>query len=132
MVKRYTPEPDSDEVDAVMVGSTLVTSELAIGELWSALLSKERSGLITDYQREQVWEAFLQEIDEDVIRLVPINGVMVRDANEVMARVHPSVPLRTLDALHLATYESVMAGPLFTRDQRMLAAARLLDITVVE
>ena len=42
LVKRYVAEPDSDEVDEVVVGFTLVSSELALGEVWSALLAKER------------------------------------------------------------------------------------------
>ena len=52
LVKRYTIEPDSAEVDALLVGSTLVTSELAIGEVWSALLSKERGRIISAAQRD--------------------------------------------------------------------------------
>jgi predicted nucleic acid-binding protein len=35
--------------------------------------------------------------------------------------------LRTLDALHLATYGGIEAGPLFTRDKRMREAARRMD-----
>jgi hypothetical protein len=57
---------------------------------------------------------------------------MIREANEMMLRVHPQVPLRTLDAIHLATYGSVVAGPLFTKDKRMRAAARLLGFVTVE
>ena len=49
-----------------------------------------------------------------------------------MLEVHPHVPLRTLDAIHLATYLSVITGPLFTKDARMRDAARLLEIPLVE
>jgi predicted nucleic acid-binding protein len=49
-----------------------------------------------------------------------------------MLKVHPHVPLRTLDAIHLATYESVVTGPIFTKDKRMRAAARLLGFATVE
>jgi predicted nucleic acid-binding protein len=45
--------------------------------------------------------------------------------------VHPAVPLRTLDALHLATFHAVSAGPLFSKDKRMNAAARRLHLPVV-
>jgi predicted nucleic acid-binding protein len=55
-----------------------------------------------------------------------LSGETVRDAVEIMQQVHPGVPLRTLDALHLATYQNVIAGPLFSKDRRMLDAARLL------
>lgn len=132
LVKRYVAEPDSDRVDEVVVGFTLVSSELALGELWSALLGKERNKALTPALREAAWKAFLDDIDGGVLRLIPLDGVMLRDANEIMLRVHPDVPLRTLDAIHLATFGSVVTGPIFTKDKRMLAAAKLLGWATVE
>lgn len=132
LVKRYTVEPDSVEVDALLVGATLVTSELAMGEVWSALLSKERGGIISVAQRGAAWHAFNEDIDEGALRIIPLDGVMIREANEAMLSVHPHVPLRTLDAIHLATYQSVITGPLFTKDKRMRDAAKLLGIATVE
>ncbi|HWA87057.1 MAG TPA: type II toxin-antitoxin system VapC family toxin [Opitutus sp.] len=132
LVKRYVAEPDSGHVDEVVVGFSLVTSELAFGEVWSALLAKERSKALSAEAREKAWKAFLDDIDESVLRLIPLDGVMIRDANEIMLRVHPHVPLRTLDAIHLATYDSVVTGPIFTKDKRMLAAAKLLGFVAVE
>ena len=132
VVKRYVAEPDSGHVDEVVVGFTLVTSELVLGEMWSALLAKERANVLPVAFREQAWRAFLGDVDDGVLRLIPLDGVMIREANEMMLRVHPAVPLRTLDAIHLATYDSVTTGPLFTKDKRMLAAAKLLGFATVE
>jgi predicted nucleic acid-binding protein len=132
LVKRYTAEPDSAEVDALLVGSTLVTSELAIGEVWSALLSKERGRVLSASQRDAAWRAFNEDIEEGELRIIPRDGVMIREANEAMLSVHPYVPLRTLDAIQLATYQSVITGALFTKDKRMRDAAKLLGLTVVE
>ena len=132
LVKRYVAEPDSDHVDEVVVGFTLVSSELALGEIWSALLAKERNNVLSAEAREIAWKAFLDDIDEGVLRLISLDGVMIREANEIMLRVHPHVPLRTLDAIHLATFGSVITGPLFTKDKRMLAAAKLLGWATVE
>ena len=132
LVKRYTAEPDSDEVDAQIEGSTLVTSELALGEVWSALLSKERAKALKPAQRVAAWQAFSEDIEEGELRIIPLDGVLIREANETMLSVHPHVPLRTLDAIHLATFQSVITGPLFTKDKRMLAAAKLLGLAVVE
>jgi uncharacterized protein len=132
LVKRYVAEPDSDQVDEVLVGSTLVSSELAVGELWSALLAKERSKVLGSAAREAAWKAFLGDVDDGVLLLIPLDGVMIREANELMLRVHPHVALRALDAIHLATYDSVVTGPIFTKDRRMLAAAKLLGFAAVE
>jgi len=131
LVKRYVAEPDSDLTDEIMVSFTLVTSELTLVEMRSALLAKERAKVLTPATREQVWKTFLGEVNEGVIQLIPLDGVMIREAHELMLRVHPGVPLRTLDAIHLATYDSVTTGPIFTTDKRMLAAARLLGFATV-
>ncbi len=132
LVKRYVAEPDSDQVDDVVVGFTLVSSDLAMAEVWSALLAKERNKTLAPTARAAAWTAFLADVDEGVLRLIPLDGVMIREANEMMLRVHPQVPLRTLDAIHLATYGSVITGPIFTKDRRMLAAAKLLGFATVE
>src|SRR5688572_28348770 len=105
VVKLYTREPDSVECEKLVSGQSIVSSELLYAELWSALLGKERQGQITPEDRQRVWEIFEAHLLDDVIELVEIDGVVVREAAEIMARVHPQVPLRTLDAIHLATFE---------------------------
>ena len=132
LVKRYNPEPDSGHVGEVVVGFTLVISDLAVGEVWAALLDKERDGAISAMVRNKLWKVFLDDVEEGVLRLIPLDGVMIRDANEMMLRGHPHVPLRTLDAIHLATFGSVITGPIFTKDKQMLAGAKLLGFATVE
>jgi predicted nucleic acid-binding protein len=130
-VKLYVAEPDSAECEARLDGSGLVSSELLLGEFFSALLAKERGGHISETERERIWELFESHITEQRIHLLALDGEVVRDARELMAEVHPAVPLRMLDALHLATFRAVSAGPLFSKDQRMNAAARRLHLLVV-
>lgn len=127
-VKLFIAEPDSNECELIVAGQGFFCSELLIGELWSATLAKERAGHIQTSDREQVWQRFEELLGDGGIQLVPLNGIIVRAATEVMIEVHPHVPLRTLDAIHLATYLSVDAGPLFTKDRRMSDAARRLNI----
>lgn len=126
-VKLYTREPDSEKCQQIAAGHRLVSSELLYTEMWSALLAKERAGVLKPEWRQRVWQVFEQHLLDDVIELVALDGHVVREAAEVMARVHPHVPLRTLDALHLATYGGIEAGALFTRDERMQDAARRLE-----
>jgi predicted nucleic acid-binding protein len=128
LVKLYVNEPDSHECDAVARGENLVTTELAYGEVLSALLSKERAGQISPGERSFAWERFMADNEDGKLYFVPLNGLIVREAGHVMDEVHPEVPLRTLDAIHLATYLSVDAGPLFTKDKRMLEAARRFNV----
>ncbi len=132
VVKLYTPEPDSGVCERLVAGHRIVSSELLYAELWSALLAKERNGMLAPHDRERVWHLFEIHLLDEVVELVEIDGQVVREAAEMIARVHPSVPLRTLDAIHLATYAGVEAGPLFTRDKRMRDAARLLSFPLAD
>lgn len=132
IVKRYVAEPDSDLVDACIIGHALMTSEIAVTEFWSALLAKERSGQISAAWRRRIWAVFVGEIESRVLKLVKLDGAILREANEVMLRVHPEVPLRSLDAIHLASYGAARAGALFSTDQRMVRAGRALGFQVME
>jgi predicted nucleic acid-binding protein len=127
-VKLYTREPDSETCEAVVLGAVLVSSELLYCEFRSALFAKEQSRMISARARAIVWEAFERSLEERRVHLVPLDGAVVRDAAGVLAELHPAVRLRTLDALHLATFLRIEAGPLFTRDRRMRQAAQLLNL----
>lgn len=132
VVKIYTREADSAECEDVVSGHKIVSSELLYAELWSALQAKERAGILTAEQRLRTWDLFEGHLIDDTVELLRIDGVIVRDAAEIMAKVHPSVPLRTLDAVHLATFASVESGPLFSKDKRMVHAARLLGFALAQ
>lgn len=94
------------------------------------LLRKERSGEISKEQRAAAWNEFQRQLAAGDIRLTPLDGSIVRKAQEIMAEVHPHVPLRTFDALHLATYFDAWTSPLFTNDRRMREAATQLEIAL--
>ena len=126
LVKLYVREPDTRDCIAIIGRQPMSSSELALGELASALLQKERAGHITPEIRAAAWAGFLADVASQVVRLIHLSGNTARDAVEIMQQVHPAVPLRTLDALHLATYQNVIVGPLFSKDRRMLDAARML------
>lgn len=76
----------------------------------------------------EILAKFDAAVADGMVQLLPLNDRLVGEAVEIMTQVYPDVLLRTLDAIHLATYLSVDAGPLFTRDQRMLAAAAKLGV----
>src|SRR5471030_1206407 len=132
LAKLFLAEPDSEACVAKVTGSVIVSSELTYGEFFSVLLRKEREREISPLQREMLWAEFERQIREESIFLAVLDGAIARKAKDVMLEVHPHVPLRTLDAIHLATYLSVLTGPLFTKDKRMGDAARMLEIQLVE
>jgi predicted nucleic acid-binding protein len=131
LVKLYTAEADSVECSKAVAGAPIASSALAYGEMCAALLAKERAGEISAPARAAAWATFLQDLESGVLTLFPLSASTVREATEVMQEVHPHLPLRTLDALHVGTFCTANAGPLFTKDKRMIAAARFLELELV-
>ena len=129
-VKLLVREPDTDFFQNSLTGAFLSSSELALTEVWSALLSKERNKLISSRQRSAAWRLFNEWVHEKQLHLHPLNGVVIKKANHVLERCHPAVPLRTLDAIHAAACDLSQDFPLCTTDHRMRDAAKVLGIPV--
>lgn len=130
IVKLLTPEADSAFFDEALTGLPLCSSELAWTEVHAALLAKERAGIITAGERRLAWKTFAGWLDEEQLSLEPLNSVTLRKANHVLEQCHPDVPLRTLDALHLAACDLRQDFPISTTDRRLRQAASRLSIPV--
>jgi predicted nucleic acid-binding protein len=140
IVKLLVRESDSAWFDAALVGDHLETSELAMAEVHSALLAKERLGSISPRERVVGGERFAAMVADEVIRLFPLNRQVIDRAAAIQLACHPRIPLRTLDALHVATCDRHQCGRLATTDGRVRAAceqlaigllpAQLTDVTV--
>ena len=96
---------------------------MAHTEVWSALLARERAQLIGTRLRLEAWQWFEGQVRTQMIDLSPVSKAIVRRAHWILGRVQPQVPLRSLDALHLATADQLQDWPLVTRDQRLREAA---------
>jgi predicted nucleic acid-binding protein len=130
LVKLYVEEPDSGACETVVAGNTLVSSRLLYCEFRSALVGKVSRGIISSKVQNEVWREFEADMAAHKIRLISISDMLVQDAAELMSDLRPNVYLRTLDALHLATFLSVEAGSLFTMDLRMFQAAKELGLSI--
>jgi predicted nucleic acid-binding protein len=130
IVKLLVVEPDSDFFQEQLAGVLISSSELALTEVSSALLSKERGKAISARQRASAWRVFNERVREKQIHLHPLNGVVLKKANHILERCHPAVALRTLDAMHTAACDLSQDFPLCTTDKRMRDAAGLLGIPV--
>ena len=128
IIKLLVREPDSDWFNQALLGQHFESSELALVEVRSALLAKERSGHITSQERVSAGEKFVEMMDDDLIRLLPLNRFVLERAVAIQLACHPRVPLRTLDALHVATCDLHRSGVLATTDARMRAACEQLAI----
>jgi predicted nucleic acid-binding protein len=130
IVKLLVDEPDTEFFQKALQGEFLSTSELAVTEIWSALLAKERKKSITPRDRMSAWRVFNERVQSKQIVLHSLNGVVLKKANQVLERCHPGVPLRTLDAIHTAACDLSQDFPLCTNDNRMRDAAVMLGIPV--
>src|SRR2546423_8102593 len=126
IVKLFVRELDSDFFGKLTNGEKLSSSILAYTEVWAALLAKERNGGITLEQRQRAWRAFEYNVDEEIILLAPFSPAIFKKANHLLESCHPQIPLRSLDALHLASSDQLQDWPLCTTDKRMRDAATLL------
>ena len=132
LVKLFVREPDSDFFGELTDGEIISSSVLAYTEVRSALLAKERAAAITIEQRRRAWRIFQGNVDEELIGLIPLAPALFKRANYILETCHPKVPLRTLDALHLACCDQSQDWPLCTTDTRMRAAAELLRFPLTE
>jgi len=131
IVKLLVRESDSDWFNRALAGHSFETSELALAEVRSALLAKERAGHITAREQTSASEKFLSMIEQELIKLFPLNRAVIERASAMQAACHPEIPLRTLDALHVATCDLNKCDTLSTTDARMRAACEHFAIALM-
>ena len=123
MVKLLVRENDSEWFNPHLVGHELWNSELALTEMCSAILIKERAGHLSVAERKLAL-ARLESMPEDkLLHLQALNSSVVERAAGLLKTRHPHVALRSLDALHQATAMIPLRGPLRTTDAKLRAAA---------
>jgi predicted nucleic acid-binding protein len=131
VVKLLVRELDSEWFDRKLAGHSCETSELALTEVRSALLAKERSGHVTSGERVTAWEKFHSMVEDETLRLFALNRSILDRASEIQAACHPRIPLRTLDALHVATCEMHRSNKMCATDLRMRAACAQFAIAML-
>ena len=122
------PEPLSDRADAFLAGEPgpFDVSDLTVAEFASAMARRVRMRLFDLDKARSALGSFDAWIDRTAVR----NTITAADfalANSLLRRL--SLPLRTLDALHIALAQRIGAT-LVTFDNRMADSARALGMTV--
>ena len=131
LVKLVVPEPDSTFYGKLVDGERdLWSSELILTEGFSTLLRKEREGAIDRSRRRSAWLQLEAYLADGSLRLVPLTRALLVRANRILETCHPSVALRSLDAIHLASFEECRSAPLVSNDRVLRAAAAKLKWTL--
>jgi predicted nucleic acid-binding protein len=134
LVKLYVPEMDSAFFRSHVVGgATIVTSELARLELWTTFRRKEALGDVAHGGGLQALRAYDTDVLGGLVTVVPMTAIVRSQFESVieqcLSRV-PPLPLRTLDALHLATAVTSSESQFVATDKRLRGAASMLGLTV--
>jgi uncharacterized protein len=132
LAKLYVAEAESDKLDAFLRGKVgLMISELAITEVLSAVARKKRDGELEPEPAARIREALLADADSGSFARLHLDPSVHRAAERLLLTTD-SVPLRTLDALHLALAFSGAATHVLTFDRRMRAAALQSGLNVID
>ena len=130
LIKRYVTEPISDEFDAYFMARTpLAISRLTLVEIRCALARRRRNGDISAVLEEQVMDEVRTDIQDGVLEVHPVSDDQVTHALHLIDQVAP-LPLRTLDALHLAIARHHHTSDFATADRQQADAALALGFNV--
>jgi predicted nucleic acid-binding protein len=127
LVKLFVPEAESDELNQALAGLTdVIVSDLALTEMASALGRRIREKLLPREEAQRLYrEATKLHASSHHAELTP---PIHRRAERLMLSL--AIPLRTLDALHLATALDAEAATVVTFDPRLREAAALQGLFV--
>jgi predicted nucleic acid-binding protein len=132
LAKVYVPEPESELLDEFLRGrQDLIISELVITEVISAVARRKREGSLSAAQANEIRNAVLSDAGSGSFQRLDLNPSVHREAERMLFSTE-SVPLRTLDALHIALALSGAATRVITFDAHMANAAALHGLHVVE
>lgn len=131
LLKRYVPETHSETFEAYLAERTpAAISRLTLVELRSGLARKRREKAISADREQAAAAEIRQDIQDGLLRILPGGDQHFVAAQHLIEKL-PDIPLRTLDALHLAIAQDMNAAELATADDTMALAARALELRVV-
>lgn len=121
--KLYLPEVESAWVDRNLRGRTdLVVSDLTVSELASALGRRCREGVLEASVAARIYRRLLSDLADDLFHCAELTPEVHREA-ERMLLSSARVPLRTLDALHIALATAGEVRTILTFDRNLARAA---------
>ena len=130
LAKWYLPEAGSNTFATWMQQQKdTCISSLTKTEFRCLLARRQRTGLITGVQVQELYAVFQQDCQDGHLLHFPVTDQHILNA-ELMIESMPTVALRTLDALHLSIAHDISVKILATADKIMAQAAQLIEIKV--
>jgi predicted nucleic acid-binding protein len=131
LAKWYLNEAQSEDVEAyIQAHGPVDISDLTVVEMRCLLGRRRREGHIDADTELKIFATFQEEIRQGfLISHALFDGIAAAALN--LLSMLPTVPLRTLDAFHLAVAIQIQAEVLASADRIVADAAAALDIPVV-
>ena len=130
LAKWYIAEPESDRFEAWLADvADAVISRLTMVEMRCLLARRRRAGTLSVALESMVYGRFTEQVAAGHLRMVAMPEGLLVDALRLIERLR-DVPLRTLDALHLAAAQRASATTVATADAVMREAATALGLDV--
>lgn len=132
LLKLYVKEAFSAEVENFLADiDRPAISSLTMLEWHCAMARRQRTGAITDTYLTMARQEFTRHVAEGYFRVHSVTDILFTQALGVLEAAKP-VPLRTLDALHLAAARAAGAQTIATADKIMAQAAISLGTKVAQ
>ena len=131
LAKWYLPEYGSETfAEWMQRREDTCISSLTVTEFRCLLARRRRMDLLSALQVQELYAKFKQDIEDAHLIHYPVDNRHIINAS-LMIESLPSVPLRTLDALHLTIANDIPVEMIATADRIMCQAAQLLGFEVV-
>jgi predicted nucleic acid-binding protein len=126
LAKWYIDEVDSDAFEAfIQHNPGAAISRLTVVEMRCLLARRRRNREITAKVEQSALKLFESDVRAGFLEVLAMTDTHFAEASDILDHV-PHVPLRTLDALHLAVAAASGARLIATADRVMGEAARAL------
>ncbi|MFN3752234.1 MAG: type II toxin-antitoxin system VapC family toxin [Thiobacillus sp.] len=130
LVKRYLSEAGSDAFDAFFLAQApLAISRLTIVEMRCVLARRRRNQQISARLETQVLEAFRLDMQDGALTVSPFREDDLTLAYHLMDEI-ADLPLRALDAMHLAVARHHDIPEFSTADRKQADAAQALGFVL--
>jgi len=131
LAKWYLPEEQSNEVEKyIQENGPVVISDLTVVEMRDLLARLRREGNLDPNTEIKVFATFEEDIRQKFLICHPLSDGVARGAVNLLS-VLCDLPLRMIDAMHLAMAKEIQTDVLATADPVMANAGEKLGLSVV-
>jgi predicted nucleic acid-binding protein len=131
LAKWYLPEEESNEVEKyIQEHGPVVISELTVLEMRNLLARHRQEGNLDSSTEIKVFATFEEDIRQKFLICHPLSDGVARGAVNLLS-VLCDLPLRMIDAMHLAMAKEIQTDVLATADSIMAAGAKAMGFSVV-